>query len=232
MSALPFHIVFLNADGAEVPPGSSEAVTVRAEGFELLRNGDFRIVSTWTHPSPPPPEQRRCRTRGGKLPPANPRPAASSDDHEIAVLDAERIEPSRDPPENLAPRFTLLDLKNEPDDLPEIAASRSRAAMIHAAVHSYLRQGWSCVLDSLDPAPDSLFFEHNTAHHYRVRLATPEEFSELEKRLGPAPNDQLVFVAVKKKGPFLIRRVFTATGNPKENEEAAKGLYELSDGEL
>jgi hypothetical protein len=103
---------------------------------------------------------------------------------------------------------------------------------LHAAVHDYLRRGWSCVLNSLDPAPDSLFFEHNTDRYFRVLLASPEEFSELEKRLGPAPNDQLVFVAVKKKGPFLVRRVFTASGNPKGTEEAAKVLYELSDGEL
>ena len=65
-----------------------------------------------------------------------------------------------------------------------------------------------------------------------MRLASPEEFSELEKRLGQAPDDQMVFIAVKKIWPFLVRRFSTATGNPKETEEAAKGLYEQSGGEL
>ena len=45
---------FIDAHEAEVSPGSPDAVTVRLAGFELLRNGDFRIASTWTHPSPPP----------------------------------------------------------------------------------------------------------------------------------------------------------------------------------
>jgi hypothetical protein len=46
------------------------------------------------------------------------------------------------------------------------------------------------------------------------------------------PADQMVFVAVKKLVPFLVRRFFTATGNPKETDEAAKGLYEQSGGDL
>ena len=96
---------FIDAHDAEVSPGSPDAVTVRLAGFELLRNGDFRIASTWTHPSPPPPEKRRCKTRNGVLPEANPRPASSDDDAVVAVRDAERIRPGLDPPENSAHRF-------------------------------------------------------------------------------------------------------------------------------
>jgi hypothetical protein len=96
---------FIDAHGAEVPPGSPNAVTVRTEDFELIRNGAFRIVATHRHPDPPPPEKRRCKTKGGRLPPGNPRPASSDDDEAVAVRDAERIEPSLDPPENPTLRF-------------------------------------------------------------------------------------------------------------------------------
>jgi hypothetical protein len=96
-------IVFLNADGAEVAAGSSDVVTVRLEGFELLRNGAFRVVATFHHPNPPPVSKRRCKTKGGRLPPGNPRPASSDDDEAVAIRDADRIEPGLDPPENPAP---------------------------------------------------------------------------------------------------------------------------------
>ena len=65
-------IVFLNADGVEVPAGSPDAVTVRTEGFELLRNGAFKIAATYHHPNPPPPSKRRCKTINGKLPRRTP----------------------------------------------------------------------------------------------------------------------------------------------------------------
>ena len=91
-------MTFIDAHGAEVPPGSSDAVTVRTEGFTLLRNGAFKIAATYHHPNPPPVSKRRCKTRGGKLPAANTRPASSDDDEAVAVRDAERIEPSRGPP--------------------------------------------------------------------------------------------------------------------------------------
>ena len=120
-------IVCLDAAGVEVAPGSPNAVTVRTEGFALLRNGAFKIVATFHHPNPPPVSKRRCKTKGGKLPAANPpRPASSDDDEVVAIRDAERIEPGLDPPENPASGFTLLDLKNEPGDLPEIAAHKGK----------------------------------------------------------------------------------------------------------
>ena len=96
-------IVFLDAAGNEVQAGGPNVASVRTEGFELLRNGDFRVVATY-HPNPPPPEKRRCKTKGGRLP-ANPRPASSDDDEAVAVRDAERIRPALDPPA-LAPNET------------------------------------------------------------------------------------------------------------------------------
>lgn len=77
-------IVFLDKDGAEVEAGSPDAVSVRTTGFSLLKNGDFRIAATFHHPCPPKPSRRRCRTRGGVLPQANPRPASSDDDEVVA----------------------------------------------------------------------------------------------------------------------------------------------------
>jgi hypothetical protein len=77
---------------------SIDAVTLQTTGFTLLRNGSWRVVNVWSHPSPPPVSKRRCKTISGKLPAVNPRPASSDDDESVAVLDTSRIEPARDPP--------------------------------------------------------------------------------------------------------------------------------------
>jgi hypothetical protein len=77
---------------------SIDAATVQTEGFTLLRNGSWKVVNVWSHPSPPPVSKRRCKTINGKLPAANPRPASSDDDEAVAVLDAGRIVPGLDPP--------------------------------------------------------------------------------------------------------------------------------------
>lgn len=95
---------------------------------------------------------------------------------------------------------------------------------LHAAVNAYLRRGWACVLGSLGSAPDSLFFETNTDRHYRVRLASPEEFSELEKRLCQAPDDQMVFIAVKIIWPFLVRRFLPRPEIQRRPKKRQKGF--------
>jgi len=91
-------IVILDADGVEIPPGSAYVFAARTLGMSLLRNGTFRVVATYHHPNPPPPEKRRCKTINGKL---AAKRAPLPDDDQAAGIDAAnsaRIEPGLDPP--------------------------------------------------------------------------------------------------------------------------------------
>jgi hypothetical protein len=79
-------------------PGVADVVALGTEGMELLQNGYFRVVATYQHPNPPPVSKRRCKTRNGELPLANPRPTSSGDDEAVAGFDSARIKPPLDPP--------------------------------------------------------------------------------------------------------------------------------------
>lgn len=109
-------IVFLNASGAEVQAGSADAVTVRTEGMELLRNGTF-LVQLY-HPEPPAPDDDA------------PLPDIEQEAN-VLSLDAERIAPSLDPPsagEQKTFSAVVQRLKGQglsADDIHEVLLERS-----------------------------------------------------------------------------------------------------------